>query len=158
MRVVITGASGFLGSAQIASLLADGQEVLRLVRREPRAADEARWDPYGGTTQPQLSAALEGADAVVHLAGAGIGDRRWTSAYKRQIRDSRIIGTRTLAEILAGLSTPPGVLVSGSAVGFYGDTGDRPLDESSPAGDGFLAALVRDWEGAAEPAAEAGIR
>src|SRR5438876_6762057 len=117
MRVAITGASGFIGSALARDLLADGHEVLRLVRREPRAANEARWDPYAGTTQPGLSAALEGTDAVVHLAGAGIGDRRWTTAYRRQIRDSRVIGTRTLAEVLAGLSTPPGVLVSGSAVG-----------------------------------------
>jgi uncharacterized protein (TIGR01777 family) len=158
MRVAITGASGFLGSALARDLLADGHEVLRLVRREPRAADEARWDPYGGTGQAELSSALEGADALVHLAGAGVGDRRWTAAYKRKIRDSRVIGTRALAETLAGLGSPPGVLVSGSAVGFYGDGGDRVLDETAPIGGGFLAPLVRDWEDATEPAATAGVR
>ncbi len=158
MRVAMSGASGFLGSALSRDLLADGHEVLRLVRREPRAADETRWDPYAGAAQPGLSAALEGVDAVVHLAGAGVGDRRWTAAYKRRIRDSRVIGTTALAQVLAGLDSPPGVLVSGSAVGFYGEGGERELDETSPVGGGFLGPLVRDWEAATGPAEQAGIR
>jgi uncharacterized protein (TIGR01777 family) len=97
-------------------------------------------------------------DAVVHLAGAGVGDHRWTETYKKQLRDSRVEGTRTLSRALAGLSRRPAVLVSGSAVGFYGDTGDVAVDESGSQGEGFLAALCRDWEAAAQPAVDAGIR
>jgi len=158
MKVAITGASGFLGSALTRSLEQDGHQVVRLVRREPRGPAETRWDPYGGNSQPGLAAALDGTDAVVHLAGAGIGDKRWTEDYKREIHDSRSLGTRALAETLAGLDTPPKVLVSGSAIGFYGDTGERTVTEEVPAGAGFLAGLVRDWEAAAQPAADAGIR
>jgi uncharacterized protein (TIGR01777 family) len=154
MRVAVTGASGLVGSALVRSLRGDGHEVVRLVRKEPSGADEARWDPFGAID----AKALDGVDAVVHLAGAGIGDHRWTESYKRQIRDSRVVGTRNLAETLAGLATKPRVLVSASGMNFYGDTGDRATDETAPAGTGFLADLARDWEAAAAPAADAGIR
>ncbi|GLW65358.1 epimerase [Actinomadura rubrobrunea] len=152
MRVAVTGASGLIGAALTRSLEADGHEVLRLVRREPATPREVRWDP-GGAVDAE---ALAGADAVVHLAGAGIGDRRWNAAYKREIRDSRVRGTRTIAQAVA--RTRPRVLVCASAIGFYGDTGDREVDEDAPVGGGFLAALVRDWEAAAAPAREAGVR
>ncbi|MEU6749267.1 TIGR01777 family oxidoreductase [Spirillospora sp. NPDC046719] len=155
MRVTVTGSSGLIGSALVRALREDGHDVVRLVRREPSAPDEARWSPADGCVE---AAALEGADAVVHLAGAGVGDRPWTKAYKRRIRDSRLDGTRTLAEAIAAAGRRPPVLVCGSAIGFYGDTGDREADEKSPMGAGFLAALVRDWEAAAAPAREAGIR
>ncbi|GAA1587173.1 TIGR01777 family oxidoreductase [Actinomadura kijaniata] len=155
MRVTVTGSTGLIGTALVRSLRADGHEVVRLVRREPSGPDEARWDPAGGTVD---AAAVEGSDAVVHLAGAGVGDRRWTASYKREIRDSRVLGTRTLAEAVAGAARGPRVLVSGSAIGFYGDTGDREVDEDAPMGRGFLAELVRDWEAAAGPAAGAGVR
>jgi uncharacterized protein (TIGR01777 family) len=154
MKVAITGASGLVGRALVRSLRGDGHEVVRLVRKEPSDADEARWDPFGAID----AKALDGVDAVVHLAGAGIGDHRWTESYKRQIRDSRVVGTRNLAETLAGLTTKPRVLISASGMNFYGDTGDRETDETAPAGTGFLADLARDWEAAAVPAADAGIR
>ena len=154
MKVAITGASGLVGRALVRSLRGDGHEVVRLVRKEPGGADEARWDPFGAID----ARALDGVDAVVHLAGAGIGDHRWTESYKRQIRDSRVVGTRNLAETLAGLAAKPRVLVSASGMNFYGDTGDRATDETAPAGTGFLADLARDWEAAAAPAADAGIR
>lgn len=155
MRVTVTGSSGLIGSALVESLRADGHDVVRLIRREPSAPDEARWSPADGCVE---AAALDGVDAVVHLAGAGVGDRPWTKAYKRRIRDSRIVGTRTIAEAIAAADRRPGVLVCGSAIGYYGDTGDRETDEDAPPGEGFLADLVRDWEAAAEPAREAGVR
>jgi uncharacterized protein len=154
MRIAVSGSTGLIGTALADSLRADGHDVVRLVRREPGGPDEVRWDPYGEVdTGP-----LEGLDAVVHLAGAGIGDRRWTESYKQRVRNSRIVGTRTLADALAELRRPPRVMVSGSAIGYYGDTDDQDVDESSPMGSGFLAELSRDWEAAAEPAAAAGIR
>ncbi|MFC9814377.1 TIGR01777 family oxidoreductase [Streptomyces virginiae] len=155
MRIAVTGSTGLIGSALVRSLRADGHEVVRFVRREPAGADEARWDPERGHVD---RAALDGCGAVVHLAGAGIGDHRWTAAYKRKIRDSRVLGTAALANALAGLDAPPGVLVSGSAVGYYGDTGDRVVDEDAPAGHGFLPSVCLEWEAAAAPAQEAGIR
>ena len=155
MKVAITGATGLIGSAVRHSLEDDGHEVLRLVRRPPTDPAEVEWDPKGGSVDAN---ALTGVDAVVHLAGAGVGDRRWSSSYKREIRDSRVLGTRTLARALAGLDPKPAVLVSGSAIGYYGDTGDEPVDESSPVGDGFLAQVVAGWEASAAPAADAGIR
>lgn len=155
MKVAITGASGLIGTAVRQSLEGDGHEVLRLVRRPPVDAAEVEWDPQGGSVDAD---ALEGTDAVVHLAGAGVGDRRWTASYKREIRDSRVLGTRTLARALVGLDPKPTVLVSGSAIGYYGDTGDEPVDESSPSGEEFLAQVVAAWEASAAPAAEAGIR
>ncbi|XRQ03016.1 TIGR01777 family oxidoreductase [Actinomadura welshii] len=155
MRVTVTGSSGLIGSALVQSLRDDGHEVVRLVRREPSAPDEARWSPADGCVE---AAALDGTDAVVHLAGAGIGDRPWTKAYKRKVRDSRVVGTRTIAEAIAAAGPRPPVLVCGSAIGYYGDTGGREADEDSPAGAGFLADVVRDWEAAATPAREAGVR
>ncbi|MCX4525548.1 MULTISPECIES: TIGR01777 family oxidoreductase [unclassified Streptomyces] len=155
MRIAVTGASGLIGSALVRSLRADGHDVVRFVRREPAAGDEAYWDPRRGYVDP---AGLAGCAAVVHLAGAGVGDHRWTAAYKREIRDSRVLGTAAVARALAALDTPPGVLVSGSAVGYYGDAGDRPLDERAPAGQGFLPSVCVDWEAATRPAAAAGVR
>jgi uncharacterized protein (TIGR01777 family) len=154
VQIAITGSTGLIGKALVRALRDEGLTVIRLVRRPASAEDEVRWDPFGGVD----SGALEGVDGVVHLAGAGIGDHRWTEAYKREVRDSRVEGTRTLARALAGLSRRPAVLVTGSAVGFYGDTGDHAADESAPEGEGFLPALCRDWEAAAQPAVDAGIR
>lgn len=156
-RVAVTGASGLIGSALAASLRADGHHVLRLVRRAPQSPDEARWDP-GGREQKTNAAAFDGCDAVVHLAGAGVGDRRWTAAYKREIRDSRVLGTAAVAAAVASLDAPPRTLLCGSAIGYYGDTGDRAVDEDAPAGEGFLAEVCQELEARAEPAAEAGVR
>ncbi|WP_067478509.1 TIGR01777 family oxidoreductase [Actinomadura hibisca] len=155
MKVTVTGSTGLIGDALVRSLRGDGHEVVRLVRHAPESPDEARWDPLGGQVD---AAALEGVDAVVHLAGAGVGDRPWTASYKRQIRESRVTGTRTLAEAIAAASDRPRVLVSGSAVGYYGDTGDREITEDAPNGSGFLAEVTRDWEAATGPAADAGVR
>ena len=155
MKIAISGASGLIGTALRESLEADGHQVLRLVRRPPTEEGEVEWDPTGGSLD---SEGLAGIEAAVHLAGAGVGDRRWSATYKRQIRDSRVLGTRTLARGLAGLDPKPSVFVSGSAIGYYGDTGEAAIDESATAGDGFLANVVADWEASAASAAEAGIR
>ncbi|MEU8173669.1 TIGR01777 family oxidoreductase [Microbispora hainanensis] len=155
MTTVVTGSSGLLGTALVSALRADGHEVRRLVRRAPAGPDECFWDPEGDVLDP---AALEGADAVVHLAGAGIGERRWTEAYKRELVNSRVSGTHVLASAMARAERGPRVLLSSSAIGFYGDTGDRAVDESAPAGTGFLADLARAWEDATAPAEEAGVR
>ncbi|MFE4822774.1 TIGR01777 family oxidoreductase [Streptomyces sp. NPDC056704] len=154
-RVAIAGASGLIGSALTRSLTADGHEVVRLVRRAPRGKDEVRWDPDG---QRMDAAGLAGCAAVVNLAGAGVASRRWTEAYKRKILDSRVRGTATLAAAVASLDERPRVFVNGSAIGFYGETGDRVVDESAPPGEGFLPSVCVAWEGAAEPAREAGVR
>lgn len=160
MRVAITGSTGLIGSALTRSLLADGHQVIRLVRDRSAVtpddgSESAHWDPVAGRVEP---GALDGADAVVHLAGAGVGDKRWTAAYKREIRDSRLRGTDAVARACAASADPPRVLVSASATGYYGDTGERVVDESEPAGDDFLAAVCADWEAAADPARRAGIR
>ncbi|MFH8684755.1 TIGR01777 family oxidoreductase [Streptomyces lydicus] len=155
MRIAITGSTGLIGTELVRSLRADGHDVVRLVRRAPAAADEVRWDPKA---QRVDTAGLAGCEAVVHLAGAGVGDHRWTAAYKQEIRDSRVLGTRALASALASMDAPPRVFVSGSAIGYYGDTGDRRTDETSPAGTGFLPEVCVAWENAAKPAEEAGIR
>lgn len=155
MRIAVAGSTGLIGSALVRALRTDGHEVVRFVRRAPGAADEARWDPARGSVD---TAALAGCEAVVNLAGAGVGDHRWTPAYKREIRDSRILGTAALARAAAALDVPPRVFVAGSAIGYYGDTGDRVVDEGSPAGNGFLPSVCVAWEGAAAPAREAGIR
>ncbi|MFG2832547.1 TIGR01777 family oxidoreductase [Streptomyces sp. NPDC048434] len=155
MRIAITGSTGLIGTALVRSLRSDGHDVVRLVRRAPTAADEVRWDPKH---QEVDTAGLAGCGAVVHLAGAGVGDHRWTAAYKQEIRDSRVLGTRALASALAAMDNPPGVFVCGSAIGYYGDTGDRRTDESAPAGRGFLPELCVAWEDAAKPAQDAGIR
>ncbi|WAU80083.1 TIGR01777 family oxidoreductase [Streptomyces sp. Qhu-G9] len=154
-RIAVAGASGLIGTALVRSLTADGHEVVRLVRRRPRADDEVEWDPG---RQYVDTAGLTGCDAVVNLAGAGIGDRRWTDAYKRTIRDSRVLGTATLAKAVAALDEPPRVFLNGSAMGIYGDTGERAVDESTPPGDGFLPSVCVEWEEAAAPAQEAGVR
>jgi uncharacterized protein (TIGR01777 family) len=154
-RVAVAGASGVIGAALVRSLTADGHEVVRLVRHPPRGTDEVRWDPERGRVD---AAGLAGCDAVVNLAGAGVGDRRWTDAYKTRIRSSRVHGTTALAEAVASMEQPPRVFVNGSAIGFYGETGDRPVDESAPAGEGFLPSLCVEWEAAAAPARHAGVR
>ncbi|MFC8964258.1 TIGR01777 family oxidoreductase [Streptomyces sp. NPDC057094] len=154
-RIAIAGASGLIGSELARSLRADGHEVVRLVRHAPRSRDEVRWDPQ---RQRIDAAGLLGCAAVVNLAGAGVASRPWTEAYKKLIRDSRVLGTATLAEAVASLDEPPRVFVNGSAIGFYGDTGSRAVDESAPPGDGFLSSVCVEWEEATAPAQEAGVR
>lgn len=156
-RIAVAGSSGLIGSALVRSLRADGHEVVRLVRRTPGSKDEVRWDPEGGTVD---AAGLAGCDAVVNLAGANVGSRRWTEAYKAKLRCGRVLGTRALAQAVASLPPEerPRVFLNGSAIGYYGETGERTVDESAPPGEGFLPSLVVDWEGAAAPAQEAGVR
>jgi uncharacterized protein (TIGR01777 family) len=155
MRILLAGASGFLGSRLIPHLRGGGHEVTQLVRRAPDRADQVRWDPAAG----QLDVAvLERVDAVVNLAGVGVSAKRWTPEFKRALRDSRIVTTRVLAEAMARPPRGPRVLLNSSAVGYYGDTGDREVDEQAPPGEGFLADLCRDWEAATKPATEAGVR
>lgn len=154
MRVIISGASGLIGSALGDTLRSDGHDVVKLVRHVP-GVGEIRWDPAAGL----LSAdAVEGADAVVHLAGAGIGDHRWTAEYKAEILNSRVRSTTLLAETIASCTNRPPVLLSGSAIGIYGASDGRELDEHSPPGTGFLADVCQQWEAAAAPAAAAGTR
>ena len=154
--MVVSGASGLVGGALVAALEVAGVRVVRLVRRRPAPGEsDVGWDPASGTIDAR---GLEGADAVVHLAGESIAAGRWTPARKDAIRRSRVDGTRLLAETLARLSRPPGVLVSASAVGYYGSRGDEALTEASAPGTGFLADVCRAWEAAAQPARDAGIR
>jgi hypothetical protein len=155
MRIAVTGASGLIGGALVQALAAAGNDVLRLVRREPGAGGEVRWDPATGSID---RAALEGLDAVVHLAGENIAGARWTEARKARLRSSRVGPTRFLAETLSGLERGPGILVSASAIGYYGDRGDSWLTEGEPPADDFLGRLCVEWEAAARPAARAGIR
>jgi uncharacterized protein len=164
MYIAITGSTGLVGTALVAALQGRGDKVLRLVRTsassiKPREArdpqNEIRWDPAAG----QIDAAgLEGVEAVVHLAGEGIADHRWTDEVKRRIRQSRTEGTRLLCDALAGLNAKPRVLCSASAVGYYGDRGAETVDETSSAGRGFLADVCQAWEAATGPARDAGIR
>lgn len=154
-RIAVAGASGLIGGALVRSLTADGHQVVRLVRRTARARDEVRWDPGSGYVD---TAGLAGCDVVVNLAGAGVGARRWSDAYKATIRASRVAGTAALAEAVAGLAKPPRVFVNGSAIGIYGETGDRAVDEDAPPGEGFLPSLCVEWEGATAPVREAGVR
>lgn len=154
MRVAVTGSSGLIGSSLRGRLTAAGHEFVPVVRRDA-APGEISWDPAAGRID---AAAFEGIDAVVNLAGAGIGDKRWNDERKAVIVDSRVDGTRLLAETLAALDRPPKVLLSGSAVGFYGDRGDEMLTEQSAPGGDFLAGLCVAWEAATRPAEEAGIR
>lgn len=159
MKVAVTGSSGLIGSALVPALQSDGHEVLRLVRRTPRTADEHRWDPAHRRIDPTV---LADVDAVVNLAGVGVGDHRWTESYKRQIRSSRVDSTGTVSRALADAAAAdpgrPRTLLSASAVGWYGDTGDREVTEADPAGTDFLARVCADWEAATAPAAEAGVR
>ena len=153
MRVAVTGSSGLIGTALVARLRDEGHDVVRIVRSP--GTDGVRWDPEAGTIDANGLAGVEG---VVHLAGEGIGEKRWTDEQKRRIRESRTKGTALLATTLAGLDPQPSVLVSGSGVGYYGLRGDEILTETSSNGTGFLAELCRDWEAAAQPAVDAGIR
>lgn len=157
MDVVIAGGSGFIGSALERSLAADGHRVVRMVRPGSPAgsADTLAWDPESARIDAH---GLEGVDAVVNLAGVGIGDKRWTDERKDEILGSRTAATGLLSSALARLRTPPAVFVSASAVGYYGNRGDEELTEDSAPGDDFLARVCVDWEDAARPAAEAGLR
>ena len=155
MKIAVTGASGLIGSALVPSLRAEGHDVVRLVRRSTHAADEITWDPGAHRLDP---ASLRHVDAVVHLAGAGVGDRRWTSSYRRTVLRSRVDGTTTIAQALASAEPRPRVLLSGSAIGFYGDTDGREVDESAPSGAGFLAEVCRRWEAATAQAEQADVR
>jgi uncharacterized protein len=154
MDVVISGSHGLIASELIPALTAAGHRPILLVRAEPKG-DEIRWDPVASTID---SASLEGCGAVIHLAGAGIGDHRWTPAYKALLVASRTKSTSILAGSLSGLTKKPSVMISGSAIGIYGNRGDEELNETSKVGAGFLADLCVAWEGATAPAATAGIR
>jgi uncharacterized protein (TIGR01777 family) len=155
MRVLVSGASGLVGSALCAFLGGGGHEVVRLVRGTPEGDDERRWNPGAGEID---AAQLEGFDAVVHLAGESIAGGRWTAAKKARIRESRVEGTRLLASALAACERKPAVFVCASAIGFYGDRGDEVLDEDAAPGEGFLPDVCTAWEAACAPATEAGIR
>jgi uncharacterized protein (TIGR01777 family) len=154
MKIVVSGASGLIGTQLVANLSSSGHEVVRLVRRSPKAS-EIQWNPKSGTLD---AAALEGADAVIHLSGAGIGDKRWTDGYRKEILDSRTATTALLAKTMASLSRKPSVFLSGSAIGIYGARNDEQLTEVSTHGTGFLAEVCEQWEAAAKPAVDAGIR
>ncbi|GEL23917.1 epimerase [Pseudonocardia sulfidoxydans NBRC 16205] len=153
MRVVVAGSSGLIGTSLVAALRAAGHDVVRLVRRTPAAPDERGWDPPAARID---DGTFDGVDAVVNLGGVGIGDRPWSGSRKQAIRDSRNVPTEVLARAVADHGVP--TLVSGSAVGYYGDTGPRTVSESAPPGQGFLADVCRDWEAATQPAADAGAR
>lgn len=155
LRVVVSGASGLVGSALVPFLTTAGHDVRRLVRRPARAADEIGWDPARGAIDV---AALDGTDAVVHLAGANVAAGRWSPTVKQAILDSRVRGTRVLADALATCARPPRVLLAASAIGVYGDRGDAACDEHDAGGSGFLADVCRDWEAATASAAAAGVR
>ncbi len=155
MHVAVAGSSGLIGSALVAFLTSGGHRVTRLVRRPARGAGEASWDPRAGTIDADR---LRGVDAVVNVAGNTIG-RRFTAEYKREFRDSRVNGTRLIAETIAGMTNGPRIFVNASATGYYGnDRGDEILTEESSSGPGFAADVVRDWEAATEPAHQAGVR
>ncbi len=155
MRILAAGSSGFLGTPLVARLRSHGHEVIRLVRREPRAATEVRWQPG---TEPLDPALVRDVDAVLNLAGAGVGEQRWSEQYKQVMRASRIDTTAALATALAAAGERPRVLLNASAIGFYGERGDEELDETSPAGQGYFAQLCQEWEAATEPATAAGVR
>lgn len=158
MRIAVTGSSGLIGSRLVPALRDDGHDVLRLVRRTPRTLDEHRWAPEHRQIDVEI---LRDVDAVINLAGVGIGDHRWTPRYKQAIVASRVDATSTISDALAKLASDdrgrPRVLLSASAVGWYGDTGDRIVDESAPPGTDFLARVCQDWEAATAPAADAGV-
>jgi uncharacterized protein (TIGR01777 family) len=154
LLIAITGSSGMIGSALVRSLVADGHTVRRLVRRAPRAGDEVAWNPERNEIDAK---GLSGVDAVVNLAGENIA-QRWTRESMRRIRESRVQATSLVAATMATLSPRPRALVSGSAVGYYGERGDEVLDEASSVGTDFLASVCKDWEAATAPARDAGIR
>jgi len=140
-KVAVTGSSGLIGAALVAQLQSDGYKVLKLVRRPPRAADEVSWDPKKGEIDLK---SLEGVDAVFHLAGAGVGDKRWTASYRSQILNSRLLSTTTIANACEQLQ--PEVFISASAIGYYGETGNREVTEVDRGGDDFLSIVCREWE------------
>ena len=153
----MAGASGFLGTRLVDRLRGAGHDVTRLVRRPARQSDEVTWKPSAGQLDPTLVAR---AGAVINLAGVGVGDKRWTAGYKSEIRSSRVDSTGTIARAINKLDPAdrPKILLNSSAVGWYGDTGDRKVTEEAPAGSGFLADVCRVWEAAARPAEDAGTR
>jgi hypothetical protein len=153
VRVVVAGSSGLIGTALVAHLRAAGHEVLRLVRRAPAAPDERGWDPPAGRVD---AGTFDGADAVVNLNGVGVADRPWSGARRQALRDSRVVPTEVLARAVVEHGVP--TLLSGSAVGYYGDKGGVTVDESAPPGSGFLADLARDWEAATQAARDGGGR
>ncbi len=154
MKIIISGASGLIGKPLVANLRKHGHEVVQLVRRAPQA-NQSQWNPSAG----QLDVAvLEGCDAVIHLSGAGIGDRRWTAKYKQELVESRTKSTSLLATTIAKCNKKPSVFLSGSAIGIYGARGDEELTELSSHGDSFLAEICKQWEAAAKPAVDAGVR
>jgi len=144
-RIAVTGASGLIGSALVGHLKSEGHTVQRLVRRLPVSPDEVQWDPATGYVD---TAALAGVDAVIHLAGVGVGDKRWSKKYKSQILNSRLLGTEAIAKAVAEVK--PQVFISASAIGWYGESGNRAVVESDRVGDDFLAAVCREWEAAAQ--------
>ena len=148
-RVAITGASGLIGNALVGKLKSEGHTVQKLVRRQPISAEEIYWNPLDSKIDLE---ALEGVDAIIHLAGAGVGDKRWTKKYKSEILNSRLLGTSTIANAVAQLK--PKVFISSSAIGWYGETGNRAVTESDRGGDDFLAAVCREWEAAADLAGD----
>ena len=148
-RIAVTGASGLIGTSIVGHLKSEGHTVQKLVRRKTVAPDEISWDPQAGTVD---LAALDGVDAVIHLAGAGVGDKRWSSKYKSEILNSRLLGTTTIANAVAAIK--PKVFISASAMGWYGETGNRAVTEKDRAGDDFLAAVCHEWENAADLAGD----
>jgi hypothetical protein len=156
-KIVLSGASGMLGTALRAGLTSDRRHVLQLVRRIARGPDELSWDPKAASPIPD-STALDGASAVIHLSGASVAGRRWTKSYKREIIASRVDTTRALAQLLAGLKQPPKTFVVASAIGIYGNRSNELLDESSSPGTGLLPDVCKQWEAAAKLARDAGIR
>lgn len=155
MKILITGATGLIGRELTADLIRQGHEVFRLTRSQPKEPNDIPWNPTAGEIS---TARLEGLDAVVHLAGENIAGSRWTAAVKERLRTSRVQGTKLLCDALCKLQSPPKTLIGASAIGYYGDRGDEQLTEDAPVGRGFLAELCRDWEAAAEPARQKGIR
>ena len=148
-RIAITGASGLIGSALVGHLKSEGHTVQRLVRRVPVSPDEIQWDPKTGYVDIE---ALRGVDAVIHLAGVGVGDKRWSKRYKSEILNSRLLGTTAIANAVAEVK--PQVFISASAIGWYGDSGNRAVVETDSVGNDFLAAVCREWEGAADLAGD----
>jgi uncharacterized protein (TIGR01777 family) len=148
-RIAISGASGLIGSALVGHLKSEGHTVQRLVRRPTVSPDEIQWDPKTGFVDLE---ALRGVDAVIHLAGVGVGDKRWTKRYKAEILNSRLLGTTAIAKAVAEVM--PQVFISASAIGWYGDSGNRAVVESDSVGNDFLAAVCREWEGAADLAVD----
>jgi uncharacterized protein len=155
MKIAVTGASGLIGKAFVQAAEARGDEVVRLVRRKPTNAQEVFWDPKKQQIDHLL---LDGLDAIVHLAGAGVGDKRWSEKYKKEIYNSRVNSTKLIVQAISKMHKPPKVLVSASAIGYYGDTKDKLVDENALAGEGFLAEVCQAWEAAAKGAKQYGVR